>query len=158
MIASAAPRRLSARSNSWRSSDGTAGDDARHVEELLDQVRLPRRVVEDRLQRTVVAARLERSAPQHGRPPEHRIERRPQLVRHRGEELVLRPVRGLGVRPRALGRFVETRAIERLRAVLRHRRQQRPVLVDEVHRRGEVKRQHAQDGASADSGSTAADA
>ena len=48
-----------------------------------------------------------------------------------------------GLGPRAIGRFVEARALDRLRAVLRHRRQQVPIVVVEIHRRGEVKREHA---------------
>ena len=78
-----------------------------------------------------------------GGPSEDRVERRAQLVRHDRDELVLDAVGRLRVGPRALRRLVQPRAIERLRAVLRDRHQQRLILVVEVHRHGEIERQHA---------------
>ena len=73
-----------------------AGDDARHVEDVFDQLRLRARVAFDGVQRLLFLLGRQRARPQHARPADHRVERRAQLVRQRREELVLRPVGRLG--------------------------------------------------------------
>ena len=73
-----------------------AGDDARDVEEVLDEAHLRAGVALDAAERAL--ARLRRSSGAARRicePAEDRVERRAQLVRQRGEELVLEAVRFL---------------------------------------------------------------
>jgi len=62
--------------------DNPSADDPRDVEQLVDEVGLPRRVVEDRFDRAGRAGGIERARPQHRRPAEHGGQRRPELVRH----------------------------------------------------------------------------
>jgi len=84
------------------------GHDARHVEQRLDELRLPCRVVEDRRARASAAVLSERPLPQHVGPPENRIHGRAQFVGERGEKLILQAVRSLGGlarRPLALEQF-----------------------------------------------------
>ena len=73
-----------------------AGDDARHVEDVFDQLRLRARVAFDGVQRLLLLLGRQRPRPQHARPADHRVQRRAQLVRQRRQELVLRAVGRLG--------------------------------------------------------------
>src|SRR5205085_12306700 len=70
-----------------------ARDDAAHVEQIVDELRLCVRVALDRLERMLGLVLAQLSAAQHADPTDDRVERRPQLVRDRREELVLRAVR-----------------------------------------------------------------
>src|SRR5438067_753978 len=79
-----------------------AGDDARDLEEVLDEASLELRVALDHLERAGPGFRLEPAGAQEARPDEDGAERRPQLVRERGEELVLRAVRELRLGTRRL--------------------------------------------------------
>ncbi len=74
-----------------------ADEDARDVEQILDQAKLHARVTVDDAE--AVSDAIGRQAPllQHLAPAEHRVERRAQLVRQHGEERVLRLVRTAGV-------------------------------------------------------------
>ena len=118
-------------------------DDAREIEQVVDELGLTRRVVVNGPQRARRDRWRQRALLQHRGPAEHRVERRAKVVRHDRHELVLEPVRRFGFRARLLRGFVQPRAVERLRAVLRDRDEQRLILLVEFHRRGEVKRQHA---------------
>ena len=74
-----------------------AGDDARDVEDVLDQHRLRLGVALDRLERLARLLGREVARAQHAGPSDHRRQRRAQLVRQRGQELVLGAVGGLGL-------------------------------------------------------------
>ena len=78
-----------------------AGDDARDVQQVVDELGLQLRVAVDHLQRALGGGGVERPALQHAHPAEHCRERCAQLVRERGEELVLGAVgvARLGVEP-----------------------------------------------------------
>ena len=82
-----------------------AGDDARDVEDVLDQLRLQLRVAADDVDGLADRVRArDRAAEQHLHPAEDRVQRRAQLVRERGQELVLEAARFFGGRqPRELG-------------------------------------------------------
>ena len=67
-----------------------AGDDARDVEQVLDELGLRPRVALDGLERARRSARgVELAAAEQLRPAEHGVERRAQLVRDGRQELVL---------------------------------------------------------------------
>ena len=68
--------------------------DTRHVEQFLDHLCLNARVAFDDVNRVADARPVVIAARENRRPAENRIQWRPQLVRKRGEEFVLRPVRG----------------------------------------------------------------
>ena len=70
-----------------------AADDARDFEEVLDQPGLHLRVALDLLERAIDRRRRHRVGAQQLGPAEDGVERRAQLVRQRGQELVLQPVR-----------------------------------------------------------------
>ena len=70
-----------------------ARDDARDVEEVLDQLRKEFRVPLDHLKPSCGADRILESDPQHAGPSQHRRERRAQLVRDHRQEMVLGFVR-----------------------------------------------------------------
>jgi hypothetical protein len=95
-----------------------AADDARDVEEILDQLRLRAPAALDRLDRAI-AALSERKTLEHTRPSEHGGERRPQLVRHHREKLVLGAIRGLGLVLSASRGGIEARVVERDRRLRR---------------------------------------
>jgi hypothetical protein len=57
---------------------------------------------------------------EHGRPSIDGIERRPQLVRERGEELILGAVGGLRGLPCRLGRAIEPRIVAHDRDLVHH--------------------------------------
>jgi hypothetical protein len=79
-----------------------ARDDARDVEDILDDLHLSLRIAVDDLDR-LADARLELTLTQDGRPSDDGVQRRAQLVRHGREELVLDAVRLLGSARHALG-------------------------------------------------------
>ena len=92
------------------------------------------RVALDGLERARGASAVEPAEAQQARPPEHRVERRPQLVRKRGEEILLGAIRRIEIfgapaqrvfEPLALGDVADD---ERIAAQLTggrpHRRQQ----------------------------------
>ncbi len=99
----------------------TTGDDAGHVEDVGNQLGLQLRVPVDDFQRVPAAARVHAAVQQHPRPADDRIQWRPQFVRQRGQELVLRPV----------GRF-------RFPACARFARQQLLAFTFCVYARGEI--------------------
>ena len=71
-----------------------ATNDQRDIEHAVDEARLrPPRPV-DRLDRPHGLRRIEPSAREQPRPTEDGIQRRPEFVRHDGQELVFHPVRG----------------------------------------------------------------
>ena len=81
-----------------------SGHDARHVQQVLDELRLRPGAALDRLDGARRLLRVERFADaEQSRPGEDRRERRPELVRDRGEEGVLRAARRLGITSRAFG-------------------------------------------------------
>jgi hypothetical protein len=75
--------------------------DARHVEDVFDHLRQRRRVAFERFERLRLALLLQDPRPQHPRVAEDGVERRPELVRQRGEEFVLQLVGRLQLRVRA---------------------------------------------------------
>ena len=115
---------MAARSTCAHLQPQLAGDDARDVEEVFDQSRLRARVALDALEAAFPRRLIGAGRAQHPRPAEHRVQRRPQLVRQRGQEFVLQPI-GFAL---ALQRGD---AVERL---CRHRL--RRIAVLEVHRHG----------------------
>ena len=82
-----------------------AGDDARDVEEIFDERGLGARVALDALVRPRGRGGVGGRDPQDLNPAEDGVERRAQLVRERGQELVLEPAGGaqLLVAPLDLG-------------------------------------------------------
>ena len=72
-----------------------ARDDARDVQQILDEPRLERRIALDDVERTHLGRLVEATGAEKASPDEDRAERRPQLVRERGEEVVLEAVRVL---------------------------------------------------------------
>ncbi len=74
-----------------------AGDDARDVEQILDQPRLRTRRALDRRDALLERCRVERAHAEQRRPREDRRERRAQLVGDGSEELVLGAVGALSV-------------------------------------------------------------
>ena len=74
--------------------------DAGHVEDVFDELRLELCVALDDLERAAVVLAVERAVPQHARPADDRVERRPQFVRERGEKVVLGAVGRLRLLPR----------------------------------------------------------
>ena len=84
------------------SSRTRAADDARHVEQIVDELRLHARVAVDDVERLGLAGRVERAQLEHRHPAEDGVERRAQLVRDRRDELVLGAAQGLGRAPRRL--------------------------------------------------------
>ena len=69
-----------------------AGDDARDVEQVVDQLGLRRHVALDHLESAVGPIGVESPGAQEPRPAHDRRERRPELVRERRQKLVLHPV------------------------------------------------------------------
>ena len=80
MMLSTMPRSSSCRSISSMSRVMRPDFSRREIEQLLDQLGLPRRVVVNRLQRAGRCRGVERAVLQHRRPADHGIERRAQLV------------------------------------------------------------------------------
>jgi hypothetical protein len=72
-----------------------AGDDARDVEQIVDQPILRLHAARDHLEAAVDRRSVRLHADELG-PPGDRVERGAQLVRHRGEEFILGAVRRLG--------------------------------------------------------------
>ena len=68
----------------------------RHVEHVVDQPHLRERVAIDHLKRAFEHRRLDRAAEEDLRPPQHSVERRPDLVRQGRQELVLHAARFFG--------------------------------------------------------------
>ena len=83
-----------------------AGHAARHVQDVVDELRLRLGVPLDRLDRPPRLLRLELTRGEDARPSKDGAERRAQLVRDRREEFVLQPVQliGLAEQPRVLDR------------------------------------------------------
>ena len=82
-----------------------AGDDAAHVQQVVDDLRLRAHVALDGLEPARRGPRRSTSPlPQERRPALDRIQRRAQLVRQRREELILHVAQAFGLRARrALG-------------------------------------------------------
>ena len=118
--------------------------DAREVEQLLDQLRLPGRVVVNRLQRAGGDRR--RPACLSAASPSSRAWRSAACADRETRSRRIHPSAGspppLQPAPAAPTRR-DLCPVERLRAVLRDRHQQRLIFLVELHRRGEVKREHA---------------
>ena len=108
-----------------------AGQRLRHVQQIGRQLRLQPDVALDRLQPARLRRRVELAGPNQVEPAEHRVERRPQLVRDGSEELVLHPARRFEIAPRGLGEpGFELGAPPRV-AQRRHQRRQQQALADE---------------------------
>jgi hypothetical protein len=90
-----------------------AGDDARDVQQVLDDLRLGAGIALHRLQGPDALLLGQAPGAQQLEPAEHRRERRAQLVGHGGEEVILEPVGLLG---RRVGRL---HAPQQLQALLR---------------------------------------
>jgi len=86
-------------------------DDARHVEQILDQLGLRPSVPLDDVERS--GGHPARTAPpQHAGPGEDRRERCPELVRHHREKLVLGAIRALGLQAGVLCLAIEPGHVE----------------------------------------------
>ena len=95
-----------------RDPDRVAGDDARDVQQVADELGLQPRVPLDALERAGAALFVEARPEEQPRPSEDRGERGAELVREHREELVLRAIGGLRLRARrALG--LEERGVVR---------------------------------------------
>ena len=68
-------------------------NDSRHVEEVVDDERQGRGVAFNGLDGMAGACVRQLLRGQHPRPSEYRIERRAQLVRHHGDEVILETIR-----------------------------------------------------------------
>ena len=120
---------IAARSTGDMSKRQLAADDARHVEQVVDQPRLQRRVSLDGLERAIAGARArEHAALEHARPPEDGREGRAQLVRDDPEEVVLHPVAVLELLAADALEGVEPGPFEGLRALLDGRLEERDGL------------------------------
>ncbi len=73
-----------------------AGGDAAHVEQILDQLGLGAGVALDGLQATLYVGQLAAAPPQHLGPAQDGCQRRAQLVRQGGQELVLEAAGAFG--------------------------------------------------------------
>ena len=124
-----------------------AGDDARDVQQVLDELALRACVALDGLQRARRGGLVEPAAAQRDRPAEHGIERRAQLVGERGEELVLDPVGGLGLGARPLLARQELRVADGDGRVVGEQAQHLLVMVVERPRRAVVDVEQALDAA-----------
>ena len=89
-----------------------AGDDPRHVEELVDDLVLRVGIPDDRLDGGGDLRVIELAALEQVSPPDDRGQWRPQLVRQGGQELVLHPPRRLGHPARLLRLLVEVRVVD----------------------------------------------
>jgi hypothetical protein len=78
----------------------------RHIEKLVDQSQLCADAAVDRVQRLACAGLVAWMHAKKRCPSEHRVQRRPQLVRHGGEKLVLGTARRLrlAVQPAVIDR------------------------------------------------------
>ena len=110
-----------------------ARHDARDIEDVLDDLRQPRGVAFERLEPARRLVARQDAAAQQPRVADDRVERRAQLVRQDGEELVLHPVGGLRLR-------VEARVLQRHRRPRRHAERQPLVLFGEHARPGNGRR------------------
>src|SRR5437868_853869 len=72
-------------------------DNARSVQNILDELRLRLCIVLDYFKTARRGLLVGLSSPEYLRPAEYRIERRSKLVRNDGEELVLGPVGSFGL-------------------------------------------------------------
>src|SRR6185503_10361020 len=79
-----------------------AGDDAGHVEQLIDDCALRRRVSTDHLDAARSIALEQRAALEQMNPADDRVERRAQLVREHRQKLVFHAIRNFRTRPRLL--------------------------------------------------------
>src|SRR5262249_26352182 len=74
-----------------------AGDDARGVEDVIDQSCLRLRALRNYFSRVTRLVWRERAAGEHARPTHDRVEWRGALVRNRGQKFILHPARRLGL-------------------------------------------------------------
>ena len=111
-----------------------AGDDPRHVEQLVDDLVLRGGVPDDGVDGAGRLVGRELAALEQVGPADDGGQRRPQLVRQGGQELVLHPVGGLGRRARFLRLPVEVRVVHGDRRVGREAGDQ--ALVTLVEERG----------------------
>ena len=95
-----------------------AGHDARDVEQVFDELSLGARVALDGLERAALHHLVHGAAPEPPDPAEHGGERRAELMRDGGEELVLHPVRRFRRRARGLLRREEVDVAQRRRALV----------------------------------------
>ena len=95
------------------------GDDARDVEEVLDEARLRVRAALDDLHRAILQRPVVGLAADQLRPTQDRAQRRSQIVRDGGEKGVLRAIRRLRALSFDLCLAVEASVLERDRRALR---------------------------------------
>ncbi len=77
-------------------------DHARHVQQIFDELCLRTRIALDDFERVGVLLLVEIAASEQPHPPEDGVQRRAQLVRDGGDELVLAAIEGLGFATRLL--------------------------------------------------------
>ncbi len=80
-----------------------SGDDAAHVEQVVDDLILGDRVARNGFRGVRRALRVEAAGAEQATPTQHGVQRRAQLVTHRGQEIVLDP----GGFFRAISRFTQ---------------------------------------------------
>ena len=105
--------------------------DAREIEQVVDQLCLPRRVVVNGLERACGDRGRQRALLKHRRPSEHRVERRAQVVRHDRDEFVLEAVGGFRL---GAGASAPTRTTARGRAPVRSAARPTPAAPDTLRR------------------------
>ena len=88
-----------------------AGEVPGDIEQVGDEPGLLAGVLLDDLERVVRPLRRQRAVAEQGDPPENRVERRPQLVRHEPQELVLEAVRFFRAGARRLERGLDALAL-----------------------------------------------
>ena len=84
-----------------------ARDDPGDVEQVLDELGLDLGVAVDGVEALLDVLVVELARAEQSRPADDGVERRPQLVRERGEELVLHPAGRLGLGSRILRALVQ---------------------------------------------------
>ena len=102
LTASTADSTTTARSTGCMLEPHRAADHPRHVQQIVDELRLHARVAVDDVERLDLSCRVERAQPEHRDPAEDRVERRAQLVRDRRHELVLGAAERFGRAPGSL--------------------------------------------------------
>jgi hypothetical protein len=120
-----------------------ARNNARHIEDILNNAGLRLRVADDNPEPLLQSLRLGRAPEEDLRPAQDRVQGRPNLVRDDAQKLVLRAVRRLRLAPRLPLGLVQAGPIERLSALPRQREEQKPVVLRKAARLVEAQHHHA---------------
>ena len=121
------------------------GDDARDVEEVGNELRLQLCVAVDHLERAPRAAGIEHALHHHPRPADDSVERRAQLVRQRGEEIVFGAIGGLCLLARNRHGLLFALARDELSHLMPDRRHRAKQILVPRHDRSVEAVDHAED-------------